>query len=70
LTLTYRDVYGRKHAAIFDHTVLKMWELVDYLPDITNDLADIEREALRFLPRNGAPRIGVDDIPGVLPPLS
>ena len=66
LTLTYSDVFGRKHAAIFDHTVLKTWELVAYLPDIKEDLADIEREVLRTLP-NGAPRISVEDYPGTLP---
>jgi len=68
LTLTYSDVFGRKHAAIYDFTRQKNWETVAHLSNIDGDLADIEQEALRTLP-NGAPRIGVDDYPGVLPPL-
>jgi hypothetical protein len=70
LTLTYTDLFGRKHAVIYDHTVLKTWEQVAYLSDIDEDLADIERKALRFLPPNGAPRISAEDYPGVLPPLN
>jgi hypothetical protein len=33
LTLTYSDIFGRKHAAIFDLTALMQWENVDYLRD-------------------------------------
>ena len=62
LTLTYSDVFGRKHAALFNFTTQKSWEMVAYLPDIDMDLADIEREALRALPY-GAPRISADDVP-------
>src|SRR5262249_3421982 len=46
LTLTYCDVFGRKHAAIFDFIPQQTWELVAYLRNIDVDLADIFREAL------------------------
>lgn len=47
LTLTYNDIFGRKHAAIYDLTAQYEWENVDYLRNILQDLGDMERETLR-----------------------
>jgi hypothetical protein len=55
LTLTYSDVFGRKHAAIFDFTPQRRWELVAYLRDIPEDLADIEKRAASRFSRSSAP---------------
>jgi hypothetical protein len=41
LTLTYTDVFGRKHASIYDHTDWHRWKFVVHLEDIRNDLEDI-----------------------------
>ena len=41
LTLTYRDVFGRKHASIYDHTDRHRWTFVVHLDDIRNDLEDL-----------------------------
>ena len=41
LTLTYRDVFGRKHASIYDHTNQHRWKFVVHLDDIRNDLEDM-----------------------------
>jgi hypothetical protein len=41
LTLTYSDIFGRKHAALFDFTTEQAWENVAYLRDIPADLADL-----------------------------
>lgn len=45
LTLTYHDVFGLKHASIFDRTHLQAWEFVALLLNIPKDIADMEREA-------------------------
>lgn len=34
LTLTYRDIYRRKHAAIFDYTSMRRWETVTIVENI------------------------------------
>ncbi len=57
LTLTYTDIFGRKHAAIYDLTAQMAWENVDYLRNLTHDLGDLEREALRHRPVYGAPDV-------------
>lgn len=44
LTLTYHDIFGLKHASIFDRTHLKAWEFVAFLPNIPKAIDDIERE--------------------------
>lgn len=41
LALTYHDVFGRKHASIFDLTHLDAWECVEIIPDIPVDLDDL-----------------------------
>jgi len=41
LTLTYTDVFGRKHASIYDHTDRHRWKFVAHLDDIRDDLEDI-----------------------------
>lgn len=47
LTLTYSDIFGRKHAAIYDLTAQWEWENVAYLRNILQDLGEMERETLR-----------------------
>jgi hypothetical protein len=47
LTLTYRDVFGRKHASIYDHTDRHRWKFVVHLDDIRNDLEDMHTSVLR-----------------------
>ena len=41
LTITYTDVFGRKHASIYDHTNQHRWKFVVHLDDICNDLEDL-----------------------------
>jgi hypothetical protein len=41
LTLTYTDVFGRKHASIYDHTDRHRWKFVAHLDDIRDGLEDI-----------------------------
>ncbi len=43
LTLTYRDVFGCKHASMVDYTSMQRWENAVFLPNITQDLEDLER---------------------------
>ncbi len=57
LTLTYSDIFGRKHAAIYDYTNQYQWESVAYLRGIDKDLGDLECESLRDVPAYGAPDI-------------
>ena len=63
LTITCRDIFGRKHASIFDYTSEQRWVSVDegFFPDIPRDLGDLEREHMRppsppaFLPTPTGP---------------
>ena len=57
LTLTYSDIFGRKHAAIYDLTTQMQWEHVAYLRDIADDLGDLEREYLSHIPVYMAPPV-------------
>lgn len=57
LTLTYSDIFGRKHAAIYDLTAQMQWENVDYLRDIPADLGDLERNALKDVAVWAAPKV-------------
>ena len=45
LTLTYKDVFGRKHAAMFDYSSQERWENAVFLDNVEHDLADLDREA-------------------------
>lgn len=65
LILTYSDIFGRKHAAIYDLTAQFQWENVDYLRDIKQDLGDLEREWFGRIPAYRAP-----GIPAALPSQS
>lgn len=56
LTLTYTDIFGRKHAAIYDLTDQMQWESVAYLRNIASDLGELEREALSHTPVFIAPK--------------
>lgn len=47
LTLTYHDIFGRKHASIFDCRGQDTWEPVVFLKNIPADLDDLHQEALR-----------------------
>ena len=42
LTLTYADIFGRKHASIFDYTLTNMWVCVAFIPDIEHDLGEMD----------------------------
>jgi len=52
LTLTYRDVYGAKHATVLDYSSLQRWEDGVYIPDVEKDLVDLEAAA-RARPTTG-----------------
>jgi hypothetical protein len=45
LTLTYRDIFGRKHASISDYHQLHGWQPVAFLANITDDLIDLDCRA-------------------------
>lgn len=49
LIVTYQDLYGRKHATLFDYTSQKQWRSVDggFLSGIPQDLEDLAREHAR-----------------------
>lgn len=49
LTLTYSDIFGRKHAAIYDLTAQMVWENVAYVRNIQHDLDEMQQETLRQL---------------------
>lgn len=44
LTLTYTDIFGIKHASVFDITTSGIWIGVAYLQHITKDIGDINIE--------------------------
>ena len=43
LTLTYRDVFGIKHATIYDHTNVNEWKIVDHFR-VRRDLDDMSKD--------------------------
>ena len=43
LTLTYIDVFGIKHAAIYDYTALQEWKIVKHLR-VQHDLDDLHKQ--------------------------
>jgi len=49
LTITYTDIFHRKHASIFDYTIMHHWRPVEFLEDVPKDLyalqADQDRAA-------------------------
>jgi len=44
LTLTYQDIFMRKHAAVFDYIDIYGWQCVVLIPDVPRDLEDISQE--------------------------
>jgi len=50
LTLTYSDVFGRRHASIFDYSTADTWSHVDFLKDIPQRLDEMDRERGRVQP--------------------
>lgn len=44
LTLTYQDVEGRKHAAIFDYVQDHGWKQVKYLSNISKTLDELNAQ--------------------------
>lgn len=44
LTLTYHDIFGRKHASVFDYTDQFVWRCVGFFPGIPKDLEELDRE--------------------------
>jgi len=45
ITITYRDIFRRKHASIFDYVETVGWQFVDFPEDIPQDLYDLQFEA-------------------------
>jgi len=45
LTLTYHDIFGRKHASTFDYTHLHKWVCVEFQSDIPQDIEELDRQA-------------------------
>jgi hypothetical protein len=45
LTLTYGDIFMRKHAAVYDYIDLYGWQCVALLADVATDLEDIDQAA-------------------------
>jgi hypothetical protein len=43
LTLTCSDVYGRKHASIFDYTTTGDWVNIAFIPNIQHDLGEMDK---------------------------
>jgi hypothetical protein len=46
LTITYKDVFGRKHASMFDYSRNNEWVQTALLINVDHDLADLERASL------------------------
>jgi len=46
LTLTYHDVFGHKHATIFNYMAWGQWRYVAFLRNITEDIEDRHVEAI------------------------
>ncbi|GLV56313.1 hypothetical protein KDH_31540 [Dictyobacter sp. S3.2.2.5] len=44
VTTTYRDIFKRKHASIFDLDIRGHWIMRAFLEDIPNDLYDLQKE--------------------------
>jgi hypothetical protein len=44
LTLTYHDIFGRKHASVFDLTDQFVWRCVGFFPNIPKDIEELDRE--------------------------
>ncbi len=44
ITITYLDIFRRKHASIFDYVESDGWQLVEFLEDIPQDLHDLQFE--------------------------
>ena len=42
LTLTYSDVFGRRHAAIFDYIDIHGWQLAEFAADLEENLEDLD----------------------------
>ena len=56
LTLTYQDIFKRKHAAVFDYIDLYAWQCVVFLADIPSDLEDVDNVARGVMMRSAMPR--------------
>ena len=41
VTITYHDLFHRKHASIYDLIFRQGWQVVAFIDDITNDLGDL-----------------------------
>jgi hypothetical protein len=49
LTMTCSDIYGRKHAAIWDIDQQQHWHVVGYREDIPADLNDLQERTLKAM---------------------
>jgi hypothetical protein len=41
VTMTYQDIFHRKHASIYDLAFQQRWQVVALIDDIKNDLGDL-----------------------------
>lgn len=57
LTLTYQDIYLRKHAAVFDYIDLYAWQCVALLTDTETDLETIDSEVRRKMIQSVTPQL-------------
>ena len=48
VTTTYRDIFKRKHASIFDLDIRSYWIMRAFLEDIPKDLYDLQRDDQSF----------------------
>jgi hypothetical protein len=44
LTLTYQDIFRRRHASVFDLTDQFVWRCVGFFPGIPKDIEELDRE--------------------------
>ncbi|MGZ6375557.1 MAG: hypothetical protein ACXWPI_12660 [Ktedonobacterales bacterium] len=43
-TITYHDIFGRRHAAIYDYDSQHRWRSVAFLTNIPQDLEELNRQ--------------------------
>lgn len=60
--VTYHDVSGQKHASIFDYVQHIGWQLIAFLPNITEDLHDLEGEKSARTKTSAKPASGLPQV--------
>ena len=57
LTLTYHDIFGRKHASIFDFTKRGVWVNRAFVPNIKHDLGEMDEAKDKLFKINTSPSV-------------